>query len=192
MDSKRLVIVTVLLALTGPLAALERVAPLPSFVTEAADARLRPCSAARVKAWMFIKVARANVYLHDCQKLSWPFEPPIALRFAYEREVPARGFTESANEMLERNLDAATWSELESAIRSFNEQYRAVEDGDTYYMLRHDGRLTLWLNSEQLAAVDNPALARHYFRIWFGEKPFSDSLREELLTPLERVRGNDD
>lgn len=187
MDSKRLVTALALSAIVTSVAtAAERTAPLPNPVRQAAGTDLELCSAARVKAWMLFKVARANVYLPDCARLQWPFEPPVVLRFAYEREVPARGFTESANKMLERNLDEAQWSELKEAIRSFNEQYRDVDDGDTYHMLRRDGRLTLWLNGEELASVDNPALARHYFRIWFGDQPFSDSLREELLTPLDK------
>lgn len=193
MDSKRFVATLALSAVVASPAApaAERVAPLPASVQQTAGAALKPCSAARVKAWMLFKVARANVYLPDCARLRWPLQSPVALRFAYEREVPARGFTESANKMLQRNLDQAAWSRLEPAIRSFNDQYRDVEAGDTYYMLRQQGRLTLWLNTERLVSVDHPDLARVYFRIWFGENPFSDSLREDLLTPLNPVRADD-
>jgi hypothetical protein len=186
MDPKRFVIQLVLcLGLIAPAGAVEEIRPAPGFLTTAANTELQPCSAAQVKAWMMFKVARANVYLPDCEQLNWPFDPPVALRFAYQREVPARGFTESANEMLQRNLAKEEFQALEEAIRNFNAQYRDVEDGDTYYMLRTERGLTLWLNGEELTSVDNPELARIYFRIWFGEKPFSGSLREDLLTPLD-------
>lgn len=187
MGSKRLVITLILcLVLIVPALAVEEVRPAPDFLTRAADTELQPCSAAQVKAWMMFRVARANVYLPDCEKLSRPLDPPVALRFAYQREVPARGFTESANEMLERNLAEKEFQALEDTIRNFNAQYRDVDDGDTYYMLRTEDSLTLWLNGEKLASVENPELARVYFRIWFGDDPFSDSLRKDLLEPLEQ------
>ncbi len=187
MDSKRFVMALILAApgLAPPAWAVDKTQPAPEFLERPAKAELEACSAAQVKAWMMFKVARANVYLPDCKELSWPFNAPVALRFAYQREVPARGFTESANEMLKRNLTEERFQALEEPIRTFNAQYRDVEDGDTYYMLRTDKGLTLWLNGEQLASVDNPELARIYFRIWFGEEPFSGSLREDLLTPLD-------
>ncbi len=186
MDPKRFVIVVLLCAgLAVPAWAVEKTQPAPAFLTQAAKTELQPCSAAQVKAWMMFKVARANVYLPDCEQLSWPFPAPVALRFAYQREVPARGFTESANEMLERNLGEEKFQALENVIRTFNDAYQDVDDGDTYYMLRTDEDLTLWLEGEELASVQNPELARVYFRIWFGDKPFSDSLREDLLEPLE-------
>jgi hypothetical protein len=172
-------------AFAAPALAVEKTKTPPDFLTRAAGTQLEPCSAAQVKAWMMFKVARANVYLPDCEGLNWPFAAPVALRFAYQREVPARGFTESANEMLERNLNEKKFQALEDAIRSFNDAYKEVEDGDTYYMLRTTDGLTLWLEGEELASVQNPELARLYFRIWFGDKPFSDSLRQDLLEPLE-------
>lgn len=186
MDPKRLVIPLMLcLGLAAPAWSVEKTRAAPDFLDAAADTELRACSAAQVKAWMMFKVARANVYLPDCDRLSHPLEPPVALRFAYQREVPARGFTESANEMLERNLDEDEFRTLEDAIRDFNGHYQDVDDGDTYYMLRTEDSLTLWLNGEELASVENPELARIYFRIWFGEEPFSDRLRKDLLEPLE-------
>lgn len=186
MGPKRLVILLMLcVGLIVPAWAVEKTQPAPTFLTQTANTDLQPCSAAQVKAWMMFKVARANVYLPDCAGLSWPFDPPVALRFTYQREVPARGFTESANEMLERNLAKAEFQTLKDAIRNFNAQYREVEDGDTYYLLRTEDSLTLWLNGSELTSVKNPDLARFYFRIWFGEQPFSESLREDLLKPFE-------
>lgn len=165
-----------------PAAANEQAPASPDFLENAAGQPLQACSSARVKAWKFIKVARANVYLPDCDRLEWPLRPPVALRFAYEREVPGSAFTESANKMLARNMSADDFREIEKEADAFNQHYRDVDDGDTYHMLRHgDGRLTLWLNGEELVSVDNPALARRYFLIWFGEKPFSDSLKRDLL-----------
>lgn len=186
MDTKRFITLVLAVVLApAPAAAADATEPAPDHVEGAAGTELQACSAARVKAWMFIKVARANVYLSDCGNLEHPFSPPVALRFAYEREVPARGFTESANEMLKRNLASKQYARLKQPLMDFNDHYKAVEDGDTYYMLRTKDTLTLWLNERELASVDNPELARHYFRIWFGPEPFSDRLREELLQPLD-------
>lgn len=183
MDTKRIIGIALLagglLSATTPVAARE---PAPDFLETAAGTALEACSSARVKAWKIISVARASVYLPDCERLDWPLQPPVALRFAYEREVPGNAFTESANEMLARNMNADDFGKISNAAAAFNEHYRSVGDGDTYHMLRHgDGHLTLWLNGEELVSVHNPALARHYFLIWFGEKPFSESLKQDLL-----------
>lgn len=157
---------------------------LPGPVQTAANAAIKRCSTGAIKVWGFINVGQASVWLADCSRLSMPLEPPLLLRFGYQREVPGDAFAESALAMLERNLDEATFRELESRFRAFNANYRDTDEGDVYSMLyQEDGTLTLWLNDRELARESGHDFARHYLKIWFGPRPFSDRLKESLLTP---------
>lgn len=157
-------------------------ASLPGEAQQASQPPLKQCSSGQVEAWGFIDVARASVWLPDCERLTFPFQPPVALRFAYEREVPGDAFAESAMAMLERNMDADTFKALEARFREFNSHYRDTRDGDVYVMLYdREGNLTLWFNDERLTRTQGDRFASHYFRIWFGPKPFSRGLKKALL-----------
>jgi hypothetical protein len=172
-----------LLVLSAP--AMANPASVPDHVNAKSESPLKACSASVVEALGFIDVGKANVFMSDCSKLTVPFEPPVALRFAYDRKVPGKAFRKAANAMLERNLEDAEFQALKERIESFNSRYVDIADGDAYYMLRDgEGGLHLWLNDRMLASVQDPELAAAYFRIWFGDKPFSGELKENLLTPL--------
>ena len=42
--------------------------------------------------------------------------------------------------------------------------------------------MVLRLNGEKLAEEQGEDFAQAYFSIWFGDDPYSDSLKEELLS----------
>jgi hypothetical protein len=120
----------------------------------------------------------------DCGKLAWPLEPPVLLRFGYNRKVPGDAFAKSARAMLERNIEESAFRALSDRIERFNANYRDTAKGDTYSMLyESDGTLTLWLNDTRLGHEQGHAFARQYLKIWFGPKPYSAKLKEALLTP---------
>ncbi|MDF1583192.1 MAG: chalcone isomerase family protein [Methyloprofundus sp.] len=145
---------------------------------------LKRCSQAELKAFRFIHVGSAALYLTSCTQLVDIFtQSPKRLRFVYQRSIPATAFQEAAVEYLKLNLGAQfdLWQE---AIEQFNQGYKNVEEGDYYDLNFHpkDG-LSLALNGTELATIDNPEIGLAYLNIWFGKHAFSDNLKASLLTP---------
>ena len=71
---------------------------------------------------------------------------------------------------------------MRDRLERFNATYRNVKPGDSYtltYVPR--AGTTLRLNGSALITVPGHDFAAAYFRIWLGDKPINDSLRDALL-----------
>ncbi|MEE4250597.1 MAG: chalcone isomerase family protein [Alcanivoracaceae bacterium] len=148
--------------------------------------RLDQCRSAPVQALRFIEVGVASLWRDSCGQQAQPLAPPMMLEFTYRREVPGSAFSRSATAMIERNVNPATFADLKQRIEAFNSHYKDIGDGDSY-QLRYldDGRLELLLNNELLATEQGHDFANAYLQIWFGPKPYSDRLKEQLLATWE-------
>ncbi|MFP1683488.1 chalcone isomerase family protein [Alloalcanivorax sp. C16-1] len=139
------------------------------------------CSTGDVKALKFFDVGQASLYRQDCGTAD-PLAPPLRLEFGYNREVPGDAFAKAARKMIERNLDEARFQALLPRLEAFNQHYRTTRDGDRYTLdYDTDGSLVLRLNGEPLAREKGRDFAQAYFTIWFGDRPYSDDLKEALL-----------
>jgi len=148
------------------------------------DAHFKRCSRGQLKAYSFFHVGYAALYLQRCQQIKTIFDKsPKRLRFVYERSIPARAFREAAEKYLQINL-GKQFDPWRKAIDQFNQGYRDIEDGD-YYELIYDPEtgLRLYFNGAQMTILRDPGIGLAYFNIWFGKEPFSESLKEALLTP---------
>ncbi len=172
------------------MAAVAKEEPLPVYLMSQ-DAHLKRCSRGNLKAFNFFHVGYAALYLDKCQRIGNIFDSsPKTLRFVYERSIPASAFREAADEYLKTNLGAQyfTWQQT---LDQFNKGYRDIKDGD-YYDLIYDPEtgLKLRFNGEQVAELGDPGIGLAYFNIWFGKEPFSDRLKEDLLTPEKFIGSN--
>lgn len=180
---KSLVWPVIMLGVLAPLAAAAE-PTLPQPLRQESEQRMQQCSTGTIKVWGFIKVGEASVWMPDCSRLKMPLEPPLLLRFGYQREVPGDAFAESALAMLERNLSGENFQQLKARFQQFNAHYQTTSDGDIYSMhYGEDGTLTLWLNDNRLAREQGHDFAGQYLKIWFGPEPFSSRLKKELLSP---------
>lgn len=182
MDQKRFTRLTVLLsAVAFGNAYAENLLP-PNINKEQAE--LSRCSQGELKAFRWIHVGYAGLYLNNCKNPIDVFnDAPKQLRFIYERSIPAKAFREASEEYLKANL-GDRYSAWRSDFDRFNRQYRDIDKGD-FYDLIYDAEngLRLFLNNELLGTLDDPEQALAYFTIWFGKEPFSNALKESLLTP---------
>ncbi len=145
------------------------------------DAMAR-CSSADVKALKVFNVGRAALFRQDCGADD-PLSPPVRLAFGYNREVPGDAFAKAARKMIERNVSDATFERLKQRIDTFNRHYRTTRDGDRYTLdYDSDHSLVLRLNGEKLAEEQGRDFAQAYFAIWFGADPYSDDLKDALLS----------
>lgn len=156
-------------------------ATLPT--TALASDTWKTCSEAPVKALGFITVGKAALSKPTCDAAGDTLlVPPLHLEFAYTRAVPGDAFAKAAMVMIERNIDAQRFSDIEQRLRTFNSGYRDIDDGDRYRLLYlPSGELQLWLNDEKLAVEQGHEFANAYLSIWFGQRPYSDAMKETLL-----------
>lgn len=144
---------------------------------------LTRCSTAPLKAFRFFEVGQAGLYLDQCGNNIEIFSPQTKfLRFLYSREIPKRAFQEAADKYLQSNL-GIRYASMETVFNRFNNAYQDVQFGDYYDLIYESGAgLILQLNGKTLAAIVEPEIALAYFNIWFGATPFSDGLKQALLT----------
>lgn len=144
--------------------------------------QLKLCSTAELKAYRFIAVGDAAVYLEDCQQLATIFlATPKQIRFAYATEIPAHAFQEASDEYLKSNL-GEKYQRWQSAFDQFNNHYQDVKAGDYYDLIyAPKSGLVLQLNGKALATLPGQEIALAYLNIWFGGKPFSEDLKKALL-----------
>lgn len=144
---------------------------------------LKRCSRAELTAFRMIHVGNAALYLDNCVAKPDIFSDQAKqLRFVYEREIPAHAFQETSMEYLKTNL-GEKFTAWEAAFKNFNNYYQDVKAGD-YYDLTYTPKqgLSLSLNGTQLGNITDKTQALAYLNVWFGEEPFSDKLKEDLLT----------
>ncbi|MQX53378.1 chalcone isomerase family protein [Alcanivorax sediminis] len=138
------------------------------------------CNRADVKALKVFTVGEAALYRQNCDAADL-LAPPLKLSFRYFREVPGDAFGKAAMHFLEKNLPASQFTRLEPELKSFNQHYQDVDDGDRYVLVYEDGGLTLTLNGQALAEQQGDDFARAYLTIWFGQDPYSETMKETLL-----------
>lgn len=138
------------------------------------------CHRSDVKALRFITVGEARLLRQDCN-VDDLLAAPMRLEFSYHREVPGDAFAKAAMNFLEKNLNDSDFNQLKPRFERFNSHYRDIGDGDTYAMVYQDEQLLLMLNDEPLTEEQGDRFARAYLRIWFGENPYSNNLKQALL-----------
>ncbi|PKM21548.1 MAG: hypothetical protein CVV10_08815 [Gammaproteobacteria bacterium HGW-Gammaproteobacteria-14] len=175
---KRLALWSLLMVSALPLNATQH----PSYIDE--QQVLMLCNKAPVHALRFIHVGEASLWRDSCdsEEQNSALQPPLLLEFAYQRNVPGSAFARAATTMIERNIDSAEFRALADRLEAFNSHYIAIGSGDRY-QLRYlaDGTLDLLLNDSLLASEKGHEFAQSYLSIWFGDQPYSERMKEQLL-----------
>jgi len=124
---------------------------------------------------------------------------PIALEIYYHKPARATDLQWATTKFIEANLPPnTTISDLplniQHSLTKFNNLYRNISVGDrhTLQYIPKVG-IQLFLNDELIGCIGNDmqmdeqyTLAKLIYSVWFGiESPFSESMKEELLTPIE-------
>ncbi|OZG75325.1 hypothetical protein BTA51_02775 [Hahella sp. CCB-MM4] len=142
---------------------------------------LQRCGVADLKAYGIFTVGESALYRRNCEQ-TWSFPPDetLYMEFRYYREIPAKAFRESANRILQRNIDLK--ASEKALLKEFHKAYRSVNDGDVYVIsFNRNTGLKLDLNGQPLATLDDIYLARNYFSIWLGRSPFDENVKRQLL-----------
>ena len=123
---------------------------------------------------------KASLFLVNCQQ-DWRSQP-ARLRFSYQANIPGWAFRKAANVLLERNVSAQQWNNNKAAYEAFTANYQAIKKGDVYELNYQPEQqlMRLSLNQKPVTQMKDAAFA-DYFSIWLGNKPFSATLKQQLL-----------
>jgi hypothetical protein len=109
-------------------------------------------------------------------------DTPLKLTLCYTRRLTAENFIDGANHVLSKQPMSDV---LRDAVEQLHQAYRPVEKGDCY-VLQHDPEqgTRLVLNQQTLITITEPEFKALYFGIWLGDKPLSNTLKDNLLENL--------
>lgn len=145
---------------------------------------LQLCASTPMKKMLF-NLGDVALYAKDCAAVDADSltAQPVHLTFKYERAFDGEDFIKSSDELIQRNSDAAEYQNIKADLDSFNANYQAIADGERYDIGWSQATgLLLSKNNRQLAQHDSAELADVYFRIWFGDEPFSQKMKDALLS----------
>eukprot|EP00569_Conticribra_weissflogii_P019399 CAMPEP_0171437944 /NCGR_PEP_ID=MMETSP0881-20121228/17165_1 /TAXON_ID=67004 /ORGANISM="Thalassiosira weissflogii, Strain CCMP1336" /LENGTH=242 /DNA_ID=CAMNT_0011959687 /DNA_START=54 /DNA_END=779 /DNA_ORIENTATION=- len=114
----------------------------------------------------------------------------IALEISYHKPVRASDFRWATSHFTQKN--GHTSPSIQDLIHNFNELYKDVKRGDRYLVEfdpESNGGVSLSLNGILLGSVGKGSphekeLANAIYSIWFGDQPFFERLKSDLLTPI--------
>lgn len=122
-------------------------------------------------------VGTVSYLAEDCSK-NWQ-DQSIRLDFNYTNDIPEWAFKRAAQHFLKKNVDRYS---SDSPLNRITQLYRPVRKGDLYRLeyTASSKTLALSLNQRVLGSIQD-AQANQYFKIWFGQSPFSAKLKQQLL-----------
>ncbi len=169
----------------GNVAGSVRVVEGVSFDETYRDARvsLRLHNAALLRYRVVFRAYVAGLYLPEgADPASVLGEIPKRLEIQYFWAIPAGDIGKAGEEVLSRNVDAATLSSLRSRLDRIRAAYRDVKPGDRYALTYLPGSGTeLSFNGTPLVRIEGDDFAAAYFSIWLGKRPLDQGLKDNLL-----------
>lgn len=106
----------------------------------------------------------------------------VHLEFDYLREITKFIVLKSSEKILPKNMTEEEFESIRERVDRINSAYRTVQKGDSSALTYlPDYGTTLWINNESILTIPGADFARLYFRIWLGEYPISDNMRDSLL-----------
>lgn len=107
---------------------------------------------------------------------------PMRLELHYHMGFKAEEIIKGGDELLAKNVSAATLASLKSRLDDLNRAYIDIKSGERYSLTYVPGRgTTLRHNGKALTTIPGHDFAAAYFRIWLGTNPMSETVRDELI-----------
>ena len=144
---------------------------------------LSSCNTTDINIIFVLDVGHAELFLPNCDIFD---NSEYMLAITYNRPFTADEFIISSDELVSRNNSGDVYNRIKSDLDKFNSHYQAVEKGDEYRIsyTRKYG-LSLEKNGDLIASSDNKELAMAYFKVWFGDNPFHQRMKKNLLNNIK-------
>jgi len=109
-------------------------------------------------------------------------EYSFKLQFNYLRDIDKKIAIDAADQALQRSLSPEQLASISDRIAQINDAYRSVSKGDTTFLLYEpEIGTSYYFNGEKITTVPGKDFASLYFRVWLGDQPLSERLRDALL-----------
>lgn len=159
---------------------------LPAQIT-VGNINLELCSEVALRALLgMIKYGYGGLYLADCTDYANVTKAiPKQWSVLLTRDAKGSKLTEIAENTLDNNFSEQELAKLDEVFNCMTSAYENTPKGyqvDVRY-LPNTG-LQLLLNNEITADCGGDEEAAGYFRIWFGERPFNDSMKEKIINEI--------
>lgn len=179
-----IVLITLLLGLPGYAKEIAGVAVQESLQSE--DGVTLKLNGAGVRTKFFMDIYIAQLYL---EKPASTAEAIIAdtgrkrmvMHFLY-KEVPKDSMVEVWNDGFKGNNSEAELAKLQDRINQYNAMFVDLKKGDVVILDYHPASGTsVTIKGEKKGVIAGADFGTALFKIWLGEKPASDTLKEKLL-----------
>lgn len=154
------------------------------FSMSALASTLQRCSEVQLKVIGLFSVGTASLHLADCDEAGRVLEAiPKQFSLELDRDMAGEDLVESANELLVENLeDVDSPQELPEELACLANAYVDAQDGERFDVVYEPNeRLALYRDEELLKECPDQGRGHEYFKIWFGEEPFNERMKERLL-----------
>ena len=109
-------------------------------------------------------------------------ENALLLEFDYLRTIKKSIILESSEKILAKNMSPTELTAIQERVNQINAVYQTVGKGDRSALSYVPGKgTTLWINDQAVITIEGKDFAQLYFRIWLGEQPISQQMRDALL-----------
>lgn len=135
--------------------------------------------------WMWLDIYNATLFTQSgfSPNKLLADDQPLKLKLCYLKPIGRDDLIKGAEAVLDKGLS----SELKQAVNGLHESYVDVKPGDCYVLEYSPAQGTqLKLNDQLAYETKLNGFKSVYFGIWLGQNPLSDSLKESLVTPLEK------
>ena len=110
----------------------------------------------------------------------------VHLEFDYLRKIDKSIILKFSKSIIPKNISEAEYESIILRVATINDAYRTVGKGDRSALSFVPGQgTTLWINEEPVITIPGADFARLYFRIWLGQAPISEAMRNSLLSKTE-------
>lgn len=136
------------------------------------------------KAFVFVKVYVGALYTERKvssadELLKDPGEKIVRMHFVYSKVEKEKIVGAFAEGLTKNSPDVAGSADAKAFLSWFASDFSA---GDTVDVaLSPDGTVSATHNGKSLGSLRAPALSRAVLRIWFGEKPVDEALKQGML-----------
>jgi hypothetical protein len=109
-------------------------------------------------------------------------EHPFSIDFEYLRRIKKAIIIKSASITLNNNLDLEALPELAKQVTELHAKYVSVNKKDrSQFIYCPDHGTEFYINGALVHTIPGKQFAQLYFKIWFGERPISRKMKEDLL-----------
>ncbi len=141
---------------------------------------------AGVRSKFFIKVYVGALYLptptHSAATILQHDGPAVMQLHIVHSEISEEKLVKAWTEGFEDNLNGRERSALAARVHKFNSLFRTVRKGETITLDYQPGSGTIVrINNEKRGVIEGADFARGWLKIWLGEDPADEGLKQRLL-----------